>query len=521
MSAEDRQAAFDPSTQRVGDEDRPWALPVPIGRSSVPPTFPTAALPGWLGSYVEALSTSTQTPPDLAGMLVLSTLAAVAGGLARVEIRAGWREPLNIFTAVALPPGSRKSAVFSEVTAPLVEHDRQEVERKRVAIIEAETSKKIAEGAAHAAEVAAAKASPENVEELTDYAKSMAEKEAAILVPPMPRMLADDATPEALTSLLVDHGHIALMSPEGDVFDMMAGRYQSGGGPNLAVYLKGHAGDSIRVDRKGRGAEHAPSPALTVGLAVQPDVLRTIADRPGFKGRGLLARFLYSLPRNTVGCRKIAAPPVPATVRDRYQTEICSLARSLTEQAELADISGSEEPLVLTLGVEAAEAIEAFESELEPRLAPEAGDLGHVAEWASKLAGAVARIAGLLHLADHLHDGWVAPISEPTMTDAVTIGRYLIEHALAVFDLMGADPNLERAAILLRWIERSSTTEFTKRDCYRATTRLQFPKVDDLDPALDLLQDHGWIRLRLVPQPGAKGGRPPSPLYDVNPSGAA
>lgn len=80
----------------------------------------------------------------------------------------------------------------------------------------------------------------------------------------------------------------------------------SGGAANLEVFLKGHAGDLLRVDRKGRPAEHVEHPALTLGLAVQPDVLRDIARMPGFRGRGLLARILYALPTSTVGRRKIA-----------------------------------------------------------------------------------------------------------------------------------------------------------------------------------------------------------------------
>ena len=116
-------------------------------------------------------------------------------------------------------------------------------------------------------------------------------------MPPVPRWLVDDATPEALAGLLATYGRIALLSPEGDVFDQMAGRYNQAAGPNLGVYLKGHAGDLLKVDRRGRPPEYVERPCLTIGLTVQPEVLRGLAGRPGFGGRGLLARFLYSLPR--------------------------------------------------------------------------------------------------------------------------------------------------------------------------------------------------------------------------------
>ena len=60
--------------------------------------------------------------------------------------------------------------------------------------------------------------------------------------------------------MLAEQGAVAIMSPEGDVFEMMAGRYTTSGSPNLYVYLAGHAGDSVRVDRVGRDSESIPQP---------------------------------------------------------------------------------------------------------------------------------------------------------------------------------------------------------------------------------------------------------------------
>ncbi|WP_425565882.1 DUF3987 domain-containing protein [Pseudonocardia ailaonensis] len=60
--------------------------------------------------------------------LALAALSTAAGGRAEVEIRPGWREPCNLYTVVAMPPGSRKSAVFAAMTAPLLEAEAQLVE---------------------------------------------------------------------------------------------------------------------------------------------------------------------------------------------------------------------------------------------------------------------------------------------------------------------------------------------------------------------------------------------------------
>jgi hypothetical protein len=504
-----------------------WEPPAPVGPVTEAPAFPVRALPGWLADYVQAEATATQTPTDLAGMLVLSVLAAAAAGLAEVAVRPGWREPLNLYTAVGMSPGSRKSAVVRDVTGPLLELERELVDAKAAAILEAGTARKVAERAAEQAQAVAGKAAADQTAAgkaaadqaqaaLTD-AIAAAQRAAVIQVPATPRLLVDDATPEALASLLAEQGgRIALLSPEGDVFDMMAGRYSQGGGPNLGVYLKGHAGDPLRVDRKGRPPEHVDRPALTVGLAVQPEVLRQIAERPGFRGRGLLARFLWSAPAGTVGRRQVGAAPVPAGVRERYATDVKALARSLLDQAEAGRLAGVTEPMAILLDPGADAVLLELERELEPRLDAETGDLAHVEGWAAKLAGATARIAGLLHLAAHLRDGWARPVEAETMRAAVAIARYLTDHALAVFAFMGADPTLADARYLLDWIERTSAERFTRRELFTALPRGRFPKVDSLDPALELLEAHGYVRR--AAQPAPKGpGRPPSPAYEVNP----
>jgi replicative DNA helicase len=272
-------------TADTADSAAGWDAPIPLSTTAWPPAFPVQVFPEWLAEFVQAEATATQTPTDLAGMLVVTALAAGAGGLAEVEVRPGWREPLNLFTVTVLPSGNRKSAVFRDATGPLVNFDRDEADRMRAIIREALTTRRVAERQAEEATRQAGKVDGGAAE--LEAAVAAQAKAEAVHVPPTPRRLADDSTPEALASMLADHGRIALLSPEGGVFDMMAGRYQSGVG-NLDVYLKGHAGDPIRVDRKAPPrSEFVAAPALTIGVTVQPEVLRACRDRPGFRGRGL------------------------------------------------------------------------------------------------------------------------------------------------------------------------------------------------------------------------------------------
>jgi replicative DNA helicase len=500
-------------TRTAGPGERRWEPPIPVGAAGDVPGFPVEMLPGWLGEYVAAVATATQTPPDLAGMLALAVLAAVAAGAVEVQPRPGWREPLCLFVAVGMDAGTRKSSVFTALTQPVADFERQQATAALPAITETITLRRIADQAAAAAEATASKAPIDQQEERQAEAIARAAEAANLIVPPVPRWLVDDATPEALAGLLATHGRIALLSPEGDVFDQMAGRYNQGAGPNLGVYLKGHAGDLLKVDRRGRPPEYVERPCLTIGLAVQPEVLQGLAGRPGFRGRGLLARFLYSLPESLVGRRQAGAPSVPPAVADRYTLELQALAASLATPAS------KEGPALLTLDRRAVELLLGFERDLEPRLAADSGDLAHLAGWAAKLAGATCRLAALLHLAEHLRDGWAHPISSNTFTAAIRLADYLIEHARAVFDLMGDDPRTDDARWLLDWITRTNRTQFSRRDAHRAAPRGRFPTATDLEPALRLLEEHGYLR-RVDPEPSQdpRGrGRPASPRFLVNP----
>jgi len=110
---------------------------------------------------------------------------------------------------------------------------------------------------------------------------------------------------------------MAWLSAEGGFFETVGGRY-SKGVPNLDLMLKAHSGDPERVDRIGRDPVYLQEPLLTVAMSPQPDLIQGLASKPGFRGRGLLGRFLYFLPPSPLGYRTLDGPPVPEDVKDNY-----------------------------------------------------------------------------------------------------------------------------------------------------------------------------------------------------------
>ena len=334
----------------------------------------------------------------------------------------------------------------------------------------------------------------------------LAGKLAAIAVPAAPRLWTSDCTAEALSLLLqAQGGRMAVLSAEGGVFGVMAGLYSKNGAPNIDVYLKGHAGDDHRVDRVGRPSEVIRSPALTMGLTVQPDVLHTIQAAPGFRGRGLLGRFCYALPRSPLGSREQEPPPVDPAVRARYALELGALLRlQVPPQGHQLQVTP-----------EAAGALVAFRRWIEPQLAL-TGDLSHMLDWAGKLHGAVARIAALLHLAAASTIVWSEPVSLATMEAAIRIGHYLIPHAKAAFDEMGADAALDGARRVLAWLERTKKERVTVREVYQGMKGAgRFRCVGTLDAPMRLLAERGYLRLVEAEYRGR--GRPRAPSYEVHP----
>ncbi|MET7603934.1 YfjI family protein [Streptomyces avermitilis] len=483
-----------------------WEDPIPLTGRRERPAFPAHVLPAWVREFVTAVAEETQTPVDLAGSIALSVLATAAGGRSVVHVRGNWREPTNLYTVVALPPANRKSAVFALLSNPLYEAEKQLKAAMKPVIVEAEVTARLAKEAADKAAAKAASADGDKRGEMVATAVGLAQTADALAVPAEPVLLADDSTPETVTSLMAEQGgRLSVMSAEGGIFDIIAGRYS--GAPNMEVFLKGHAGDRLRVNRQTR-REYIDAPALTIGLAVQPDVLRDIGKVKGFEGRGLLARFLYSLPVSTVGYRKVVTDPVPETTVATYTERVIDLTLSLAEWTD---------PAVIQLRPEADAALIAYQDRIETNLKPRGGHLSHISNWAGKLAGATARMAALLHLAEHLGEGYAHPVPEATMRAAIELGEYYTAHALAVFDVMGADPVLSRARSVLEALKENRWEDVSRRDVFTVLSRSEVPTVTDLEPALALLEDHGYLR-SYQPERTGKRGRPSAPRMQVHPT---
>jgi hypothetical protein len=478
-----------------------WMDIVPFVSRTITP-LSAKLFPGFLGEMVEAVSTATETPIELAGLLGISIVSACIAKKVIICPEIGYKEPANIFTAVGMESGNRKTSVLQRMARPFVEWEHAEADRLGPDRTRAISYRKTQEAQIDALRKKAARAA-----DSTALKIQIAELEDSLpTVPVLPRLWVQDVTPEQLAVIMAEHGErIALLSDEGGVFDLLAGRYTKGA-PNLDVFLQAHSDASIRIDRGSRPPILMRHPALTVGISPQPQVLQNLADQPAFRGRGLLARFLYGLPPSPLGDRDLKVCPVPASVEDDY---VAGILRLLKLESSV-NCYGEATPWSLCFSPAAYGCWKEFQRTTEV-LMKEGGKLCLLRDWTAKLAGAAARLAAILHSV--CSDPSESHTIEVTTTEqALNIATRLIDHTLAVFDLMQRDTIIESAERIVRWLRKQNLATFTVRDCFCAH-QAYFRKVDALHPALHLLEQHGYVRLA----PKSKAAGRPSETYRINP----
>ncbi len=491
----------------VGAEDE-WPRLVPLDTPDLP-SVDLSWLPGWAGDYAQALAGATEVPPELPCGMVLAACATAVAQRLHVVPHGGYYEPCNLWIVCALPPGTRKSAVQVCATEPLIAWERKQCEIMEPEIKCITSSYETMEARAKEMRSKAAKATNDN--DAKDFAKKAADLEAELPeIPIPPQLWTSDATPERLGALLADHGEcMAWLSSEGGLFDLLQGRY-SNGIPNLDLVLKSHSGDPERVDRGSRPPVYLRNPRLTIGLAPQPEVLRGLAAKPGFRGRGLLGRFLYLLPPSPLGTRTLLPKPIPPKAQEAYTVGLTSML----EWPEHTDIYGVKRLYSVEISPKAYAVWHQFALGIERQMLP-GGKLEHFTDWGGKTPGAAIRLAGVLHGIKHAQSQpWATHITEETMESALKLMGVFLCHSLAALDLMGADPIIALARTVWQWIERGRQAAFTVRDAFNAL-RGTFPRVHQLLEALEPLVERGY--LEIIEPPKGVPGRPPSPTVRVRP----
>ena len=455
------------------------------------PTFPVDSLPAVLREYAKTAAESIQVPVDMTAITALASCSLCVQGKYMINPKPGFYEPLNLYAVIVAAPSDRKSPVVREVLKPIHQYTQEENQRRGPDIRDYQRKKAVLTKSISLLTDRAARGPGKGRSvSLDDVLAKQKELDELVEVKPL-RLVADDVTPEALTKLLAQNdGRMAIVSTEGGVFSIMSGMY-SGNQANIDPFLKAYSGDFIQVDRVGRESETITHPALTMLLMIQPQVLSEIMKNKEFGGRGLLARFLYSIPRSLVGSRSYNTPDIDSKAAGDYT----QLVKSLLE------IDGGNKPSRIRLTDGAHRVAEGFYYEIEKRIK---GDLEDIEAWAGKCHGTTMRIAGVMHCCIHGERAAIELVSEETMLAAVNIAFYFIDHARAAFQMMGATESQREQDAKYIWKRLLSTgkTEISKSDLHQLCRfRGGFETAVDMGEGLEELTERGYIRIdKVYPQ---------------------
>ena len=309
---------------------RPWG---DLPRSPTPPALDLSLLPPALRDMAVAVADSVGASRELAAVVGLGAGSACITGRVFVQLKPDWREPGWAFLLVVAKPGEGKTPSFNHLVNPLLDWQTAQNGARRIqveqsnaqrAMLEAEKAKAIKKGDKEAVRLA--------VQEL-------AEQEQVFEVG---RFVRGNTTPEAFVQLMSEnHGAVAQLDDEGDLFDMLQGRYQEI--PDLSPWLQGYSGGASVELRRRSGSLFAENAAVSVLALTQPIVMENVLTNSRMAGKGFLGRFLACSPEPPDAFVR-HKPDIPESAKLAYQKALARLLAmpemvlTLEDAARLATI---------------------------------------------------------------------------------------------------------------------------------------------------------------------------------------
>lgn len=449
--------------------------------------FPVAALPAPMRQLVDEGAMAIGCAPSFIALPLLSAGAAAIGGTHAIELKAGWREPCIIWTAIVGDSGSMKTPAFKLVMDP-------------IRAIQSEILHEFAD------ERAAWEQECNRHEiEMTKW-KNAAKRGSSTEMPakpeePMPtRYIVSDTTTEALGPILSSNPRGVLLARD-EISGWIASfdKYSRGaGGADAAHWLSMHNAEPISVDRKGGPLINVPSAILSVTGGIQPGTLRECLGQRHLEN-GLAARLLVAVPPKRP--KRWTDSEIPPTTL----AAITKLFRSLYSLTP-ADISEQGwQPHVIRLDADARSIWVEFYNEHADQ---QARLTGATAAAFSKLEGYAARLALLIHVVRR--EAGVDPpdqadrIDRASLEAAITLVKWFCSEARRVYSMLHESEAECARRKLVDWISGNGGST-TARDLQRGLAHVSSAK--QATELLDDLAKRGvgeWSH----PPPGTKGGHP-------------
>ena len=441
--------------------------------SARPPSFHPEWLPDTLRAMCEAMAANLSVPLDLPACIGLGIASACGCGKIRLNIRDDWTEAGQLYMLVVMDSGSAKTPTFKKLTDILFQTQVEENQRRVVQIKQDEAE----------VEVLKAEKAEAIKKRNTAKARELAEKIANFpAVYPMRRFIGSNVTPEAYPEIMLENnGATAILDDEGDLFELLAGRYQDA--PTLDPFLKGYNGSPLESHRRGRPSIVVPKANLSVLILAQPFVVDGVFADSRMVGKGLVPRFLIARPEPL---REYGPePPISAKLKADYEAAVCKMMGVGTH--------------CFTLSAEAQRLFMEFRDERREKQFDDWDALRQFG-FTGKMEANLARIACALKLWSGVNND---EITAQQMRNAISINRYFIGHTL---HMLGPTAKLsERARLVLDHLCQTGSRVVNERDVKQSMTKKKgFRNAAAVDQAITELVENGFVKR----YSNSTGGRP-------------
>jgi len=424
-----------------------WPKPQPLVNHQGSEPYPIEALPGIIGAAVQEVVGFVQCPSPLAACSALSVISLVAQGLGDVRRASKLEGPSSVYFLALADSGERKTTIDRFFSKPVYQWEAKAAEAAKPLIQEYEAAKE-AWTAERNGILTGIKENAKSGKDTTKLKQNLAALEKKKPEPPrFPRVMFGDTTPEALAFSLGKNWPVGgvLSSEAGIVF----GGHAMGKDSvmrNLAMLNSLWGGETLTVDRRSVESFTVRGARLTMGLAVQPETIRTFLDSSKglARGIGFLARFLIAWPTSTQGHRQFKDAPDHWPQLAKFHRRLGVLLDTPLTYNDLGELA----PPILDLSPEAKQLWVAFHDDVEKELLP-GHDMAEARDVASKGADNAARLAALFLL---FEGGFDCKIGPEHMKAAIRIVTWHLYEARRFMGEIALPTEINNASMLDAWL---------------------------------------------------------------------
>lgn len=499
-----------------------WPKPRPIVAElkEVPSFDAEVLLPCPLRRWIMDEAERMPCPPEFVAVAAIVALGSVIGARCAVKPKANdsWQVVPNLWGGIVGDPSAKKSPAWSAALRPLDRLIAQANEAHQAALAEHETAAIVFEAKKDAIgkriKAAAEKPGKGDPAEIARELRQHAE--AAPPAPVHRRFKTNDSTVERLGELLKENP-AGLLVLRDELVGLIATWEREGREGDRAFFLEAWNGNqSFDTDRIGRGHIFVPNLCVSIFGGIQPDKLTGYLEQAtrALANDGMLQRFqMLVYPDARRWEWRDRAPDKLAHDRAVALFETVANFDPVTWGAASAD-DFARFPC-FRFDDEAQRLFIEWSADLHCRRLP-AEDEPLVRQHLAKYDKLFPALALIFHLVEVADGGRPGPIGRDSAMRAAAWCEFLHAHARRCYGLL-KDDGLRAAQMLVGKLRRGALADgFTLRDIRRHQWR-HLTEDRAIEPALDWLEDEGWLRSESTGGTGPGSGRR-TVRYSINPA---